>query len=202
MSIGIIDYGACNILSVYNSLYRLGEDPIIIKDPKLLSNCEKLVIPGVGSASNCIKNLKKNGLFTEILNFHKEKKPILGICLGFQIFAKNLFEDGKSNGLGFINADVIKLNIEKKFNIGWCEVFLENRISRELDANKISKYYFCHSFFLKFNNEFEKKYCVGITNSNYQIPSLFIKDNLIGCQFHPEKSQKSGEVIIRYFLDL
>ena len=202
MSIGIIDYGACNILSVYNSLYRLGEDPIIVSEPKLLKKCKKIVIPGVGSASNCIKNLKKNGLFEEIINFHKEQKPILGICLGFQIFSKNLYEDGKSNGLGFINADVIKLNIKKKFNIGWCEVYLENKISQKINTNKISKYYFCHSYFLKFNNGLEKKYCVGVTNSHHQIPSLFIKDNLIGCQFHPEKSQKSGEHIIRYFLNI
>ena len=71
MSIGIIDYGACNILSVFNSFYRLGVDPIIIKKPNELKNCDKIVIPGVGSAFNSIKNLKSSGIFEEIKKFNE-----------------------------------------------------------------------------------------------------------------------------------
>ena len=202
LKLGIIDYEACNIFSVYNSFYRLGENPEIIKNSKDIKSFDKIVIPGVGSANKSINYLKEFGFFEEILNFTKKGKNILAICLGFQIFSKVLYEDGISNGFGFIDADVIKLNIKKNFNIGWCPVDINDEYSKEIGLPNSANFYFCHSYYLKLNHENERKFSVGNYKNIDLIPSLFIKDNLIGCQFHPEKSQNSGQKILQYFIKL
>ena len=202
MNIGIIDYGACNILSVYNSIYRLGKNPKIIKSCKDFNFIDKIIIPGVGSAYQSIISLKETEIFYEIKNFYERKKYIFGICLGFQIFANKLYEDGLSEGLNFIDAHVVNLEIKGKFNIGWRQVEIEKNISKIMNLNEISSFYFCHSYYLKFNNFEEKKFCIGKTTDIMDIPSIFFKNNLIGCQFHPEKSQKNGEKMIKFFLDL
>ena len=88
MKIGIINYEAGNLQSVYNSIFNLGYDPIVIDNKQELRNIDKLIIPGVGSANLAIKTLKQRGLKEEIINFYEKEKYILGICLGFQIFAK------------------------------------------------------------------------------------------------------------------
>ena len=202
MNIGILDYGACNLLSVYNSIYRLGENPRIIRSYKDFNFLDKIIIPGVGSAYQCIRFLKDKEIFNEIKNFYLKKKYIFGICLGFQIFANKLYEDGLSDGLNLIEADVVNLEIKEKFNIGWGMVKIDKDISKIMNLNEISSFYFCHSYYLKFSNIEEKKFCIGKTIGIPDIPAIYIKDNFIGCQFHPEKSQKNGEKIIKFFLKL
>ena len=201
MKLGILDYDACNLSSIYYSTYRIGYDPIIIKTAKEISRLDKLIIPGVGSAFNCLNYLKKNGIFYEIKNFLELGKPILGICLGLQIFSKKLNEHGVSEGFGFIDADTIPLNNLNYYNIGWSKLkFKEkNNLPKEITLN--NDFYFCHSYKLKFNNSKEEEYCIGYTKNKTLIPSMIIKNNLIGVQFHPEKSQKNGEMIIKFFLD-
>lgn len=202
LKLGIIDYGACNIFSVYNSFYRIGENPEIIKNSNDIRLFDKIVIPGVGSANKSIDYLRKFGFFEEILNFAKKGKPILAICLGFQIFSKILHEDGVSEGFSLIDADVIKLNIKKNFNIGWCPVEINDYFSKKIGLSTTSNFYFCHSYYLKFNNENEKKFSVGNYKNLDLIPSLYVRDNFFGCQFHPEKSQNSGQKILQYFINI
>ena len=98
MKVGILDYKACNLGSVFFSLYKLGVDPIIINSPKKLSEMDKLIIPGVGAAKNCMDFLKYNSFIEPIKKFLCNK-PVLGICLGMQIFAKKLYENGLSEGI-------------------------------------------------------------------------------------------------------
>ena len=202
MNIGILNYKACNLSSIYNSIYRLGYDPIIIDSSKKIKNLDKLIIPGVGSAKHCLDFIKKNGIFDEINEYLELKKPILGVCLGLQIFSKNLYEHGNSKGFGLINADVLPIDNSNFYNIGWSKLnFNENNnLPKPIILNNI--YYFCHSYKLKFNESSEKKYCLGYVENKNIIPAMIIKNNFIGLQFHPEKSQKSGEIIIKYFLDL
>ena len=119
MQIGIIDYGAGNINSVYNTIYNLGYNPIIIEDVNQISNIDRLIVPGVGSAFKSLEVLKKRGFFNKIQNLINSNIPILGICLGFQIFSKKLFEDGESNGLNLIEGNIVPINKPATFNIGW-----------------------------------------------------------------------------------
>jgi len=201
MNIGILDYNACNISSIYYSIYRLGYDPKIIKNSKELKDIDKLIIPGVGAAKNCIDYLNQNGLFNEIQKFLASQKPILGICMGFQIFATNLHEHGLSQGLGLIDAEIIPFKKTNLFNIGWqnVEINKKNKIFRNIENN--NSFYFCHSHYLKFNNKKDEEECVGISKFGTLVPSLVIKENFMGMQFHPEKSQKNGSNLIKYFLN-
>ena len=102
MKISILNYDACNLASVYNSFYRLGVEIKIIEKANEIKSSDKIIIPGVGSAKHAIDYLTKKELLEPLKNFISSGKPILGICLGFQLFAKKLFENGESNGLGFI----------------------------------------------------------------------------------------------------
>lgn len=199
MKIAIIHYDACNLKSVFNAIYRLGYDPVIISNYKKLDTFDKIIIPGVGSAYECIKYLKKNKLFDEILNVYEKKKSILGICLGMQIFAKNLYENGISEGFNLFNGNVIKMK-NKKFNIGWMDVKYTNGFKIN-NNNKRPNYYFCHSYYLNFIDKDEKTYCFGYSDNELKIPSIIQKRNYLGCQFHPEKSQKNGEDFLKFFLN-
>jgi|MDTF01.1.fsa_nt_gb glutamine amidotransferase len=201
MKIGILDYNACNISSIYYSIYRLGLDPIIIKDKEKIKDVDKLIIPGVGAAKSCVDYLHKNGMFLEIENFLSSQKPILGICLGLQIFTKKLYEHGISDGIGLIDAEVLPIGKPNIFNIGWSNVKIKEEKNIPKNLTGTSSFYFCHSYYLKFGSEKEKSNCVGFASLNVDIPSLIIKNNFMGVQFHPEKSQKNGLNLIRYFLD-
>jgi len=198
MKIGILNYNACNLASIYHSIYRIGFNPIIVNEKKELKNIDKLIIPGVGAAKSCIDYLKEKELFFEIKNFLDLKKPILGICLGLQIFSKKLYEHGESEGLNFIDANVVPFR-KQKINIGWSKLIInDNEIFKEF-SNK--SFYFCHSYYLDLLNSPDKKYCKGLIYCDENIPSLIIKKNFMGVQFHPEKSQTIGNKFINKFLN-
>ena len=184
MKIGIVDYEAGNMLSVFNSIYNLGYDPVIIKESKNIKNMDKLVIPGVGSAYHALLNLNKNGFIEEL-----------------QIFGKKLLEDGNSDGIGLFDGIVKPLKKPQVFNIGWCKVDINLNLAEKIGLNKISDFYFCHSFFLDLAKESKKKLIYGNTVFHENIPAIVIKNNFIGSQFHPEKSQSNGRKFIKYFLD-
>ncbi|MDA7768048.1 imidazole glycerol phosphate synthase subunit HisH [Candidatus Pelagibacter sp.] len=197
MNIGILNYNACNLASIYNSIYRLGYDPIVINKVNEFKNIDKLIVPGVGAAKSCLEYMKNNNFVDEIQNFLVKGKPILGICLGLQIFSKNLFEHGKTNGLDFLNAEVIPFK-NLKTNMGWFNLVLkDNEILNDFN-NK--SFYFCHTYYLNFLNLNEKKYCFGLTDNENNIPSIIIKKNFMGVQFHPEKSQGNGNKFLDKFL--
>lgn len=200
MKIGIVDYGACNLSSIYNSVYRLGYNPLIIRNLADFKNLDRLIIPGVGAAKKCIESLKEKKFFEEIIKFYNTGKPVLGICLGMQIFGKNLFEHGKSYGFGIVDADIVKIDKKNPFNIGWRTINLkDNSKIKNIIPNK-SCFYFCHSYFMSFNTPLEKIYCEGFVDEKKAIPSIVIKNNYIGTQFHPEKSQGLGEKFIQNFI--
>ena len=199
MKVGILDYKACNLGSVFSSLYRLGINPIIINTTKKIFEMDKLIIPGVGAAKNCISYLKQNSFIEPIKKF-LTNKPVLGICLGMQIFAKKLYENGVSEGIGHIDGEVKKLDTKIKFNIGWREVKFINKINKKMKIDDMSSFYYCHSYYisLKKNN-----YCAATScmESSNQIPAIIYKDNFIGTQFHPEKSQTNGSKFLEFFLN-
>jgi len=202
--IGILDLKICNLSSVSSAVYNLGFDIKIIKiDQKdQLNDISHLIIPGVGSFSNISKEYFENKNFSSELNNYKKKgKPLLGICLGMQFLATEGFENNKSKGLNFIEANVNLMETDntKNFNlphVGWNEInILKNHAIFDGIKNN-SNFYFVHSYQIVLkNNEFlfaETKYLK-------KFPSIIIKDNVIGFQFHPEKSSKNGLKILENF---
>ena len=202
--IGILDFEICNLTSVSSAVYNLGFDIKIIKiDQKdQLKEISHLIIPGVGSFSNISQEYFRNKNFVSELDDYKKKgKPILGICLGMQFLITEGFENNKSKGLNFIDGSVnlMETDKSKEFNlphVGWNEInILKNHEIFEGIKNN-SNFYFVHSYQVMLeNNEFlfaETKYLK-------KFPSIIIKDNVIGFQFHPEKSSKNGLKILENF---
>ena len=201
MKIGILDYNACNLKSVFNSIYRQGYDPIVVKDYEQFGEIDKLVIPGVGSANQAIKYMNKNGLTKGINELLLKEIPILGICLGMQIFAKKLYEGGLINGIGYIDAEIQALNKNKISRIGWYKNKIDNNLSNKLLLDKSKSFYFCHAYYFKNFSNNDKKYCLGFVDQDKAVPSIIIKNKFIGTQFHPEKSQENGTKILNLFLE-
>jgi len=200
MKISLLDYGACNIESVKSAFYSLGVDNKLISKPEEIKNSEKIVIPGVGAAKTSIDNLKSNNLFQPLKEYINAGKPILGICLGFQLFANKLYENGLSNGFEFLDAEVVSFsNNKKKFHIGWNTININENLEKFFKIKSESSFYFCHSYYLKLKND--KNLFFGKTKFLTNFPSIIVKNNIMGVQFHPEKSQSNGIKILEKFIN-
>lgn len=214
MLIGVIDYKYCNFYSIFSKLDILTPNIKIIKKAKDIKKCDKIVIPGTGSAYIAMNYLTKEGFTDEIKNFQKKGKTILGICLGMQIFFNNLYEGKKTKGLNFFDSDVIALTNKQKIttNVGWRQLKKNNFSSTELEEKIFHKkqYYFCHSHYVSIKKE-EEQFVKYSARSDYNskdifesslIPSIIERENILGFQFHPEKSQKLGMKALVHFIDL
>jgi len=200
----IIDYGLGNLGSIKNMLKKIGVDSVITSDLDTISNAKKIILPGVGSFDNGIKNLDDLGLIP-ILNRKvlEESIPILGICLGMQLFTKSS-EEGTLDGLGWVNAESVKFKTEhlkERFSVphmGWEYITQQKESKLMLDMYQESKFYFVHSYYVKCNIDTDVLF-----GSNYihDFVSAFEKDNIIGVQFHPEKSHKFGMKLLKNFVD-
>ena len=202
MITGIIDYGMGNLLSVKNAIEYLGYNAEIINNPKELSSFDKLILPGVGSFESCINNLKKFN-FIEPLNNEVliNKKKILGICLGMQVMAKKGFEGGEFDGLGWFDADVVKIESKNKKikvpNIGWKPISFDKKNPLFNNLPNLVELYFVHSYHVSCNNSNDR---IATSNHGITITASINKENIYGTQFHPEKSQDLGLKIIENFL--
>ena len=166
MKVSILDYDAGNLASVYNCFYNLGASVKVINNYKDIKKAERLVVPGVGSAKYSIDYLNKNKMFNELKLFIETGRPILGICLGLQIFGKNLCEHGKSEGLGFIDADVKEISVKNKSimsHIGWNKIDSNKELTKRLNIKENTYFYFCHSYSL---NIYKKSKLDHHTNSS------------------------------------
>ncbi len=203
LRIAIIDYSAGNIHSVYRAFLKTNVSIDIVNKDTDLGRFDAVVMPGVGACGSAINFLTKTGLTNRLNHFVLElKKPILGICLGFQIMAE-FSEEGNVKGLGWIPAKVYHIrNVVKDFirvpHIGWNDV---NANSKDLTllAGMIEKpnFYFAHSFFVPL-----KDIDGSIGTTEYGVPfiSLYQNRNIYGTQFHPEKSYIGGAMLIQNFL--
>ncbi|MBI4649231.1 MAG: imidazole glycerol phosphate synthase subunit HisH [Bacteroidia bacterium] len=198
----IIDYGMGNLRSVYNKLIKLNADVLVSSSVDDIEKAAKLILPGVGHFLKGMKNLREYKIL-DILKKRvlEDKVPILGICLGMQLFAKHS-QEGDVEGLGWLDADVVRFRIKDKLrfkipHIGWNSVTLNKNISMFDNINALSLYYFVHSYHIVCNNSDD---ILTTTEYEYEFTSGVIKDNIIGLQFHPEKSQAQGAKIIGNFL--
>lgn len=199
--IAILDYGMGNLKSIYNMFKKIGIDSVITSDIEVIRNADKYLLPGVGSFDFGIKNLKKSSFFTvlekEVL---EHNKPILGVCLGMQLLT-NSSEEGTVKGLGWIDAETKKFDLEDKSlsvpHMGWNSVrpIVANGIFEELEENR---FYFVHSYYVACKND---ENILATSNYGKIFTCGIVKDNIYGVQFHPEKSHKFGMKLLKNFGD-
>ncbi len=198
----IVDYSCGNIDSVNSAITYHGFKGVVTRDPKMISNADKIILPGQGSFKIGVNNLKKYNLFDLIISKAlNDNTPILGICLGMQVLATMGFENGKENGLNLIPGNIEKMKeTELKLpHIGWNEI----KISKESPILKNIKnqtdFYFVHSyrFVCEDNDDI-------LTTTKYEdtFVSSVCKRNIFGVQFHPEKSLTAGLKLIKNFIDI
>ena len=208
MNVTIVDYQSGNISSVINSFKQVAKDKVkieITSDLNKIKSSDKLILPGQGSFKSCLDSLNSiNGLHDVLKEFATiNKKPLLGICVGLQMFGDVGYEDSETKGLGWLPGKVTKIdNQNGKFklpHIGWNEIEIvkESKIFKDIE-NK-SHMYFVHSY--EFVPE-DKSVISATTDYSSKIVCSIEKDNLFGTQFHPEKSNKAGLKIIENFLNL
>jgi len=200
----IIDYGMGNLGSIKNMLKKIGVSANISSDLSIIQSADRLILPGVGAFDNGIKNIQSKGL-TEILSEKvlKDKTPILGICLGMQIMTKSS-EEGSLPGLGWINARTVKFKLPSSThlrvpNIGWNKLNIENHHPLLEGINDKSRFYFVHSYHVCCENPED---AISTTLYGIEFISAFARGNIMGVQFHPEKSLKYGFKVLQNFIHL
>ena len=202
MKVGVIDYGASNIFSVVRALNSLGASTKIVKTPEDFKNTDKLVFPGQGSMGSCSKKLSENNLRDSLIDA-LNNFPFLGICLGLQILFSESEESEGEKGLNIFSEKIEKFSeFEDKTvkipHMGWNQVEISQNHFLLKDIKSNENFYFVHSFASKEANQneiFSKTFHGEIFNSAVG------KDNIFATQFHPEKSGKSGLMILKNFLD-
>jgi imidazole glycerol-phosphate synthase subunit HisH len=201
--ITIIDYKTGNLGSIQNILKKIGETSVVTSDPQVIANATKLILPGVGSFDTGMSNLKNLDLIG-VLNQKalEEKVPVLGICLGMQLISKGS-EEGILQGLGWIDAQTVRFNFidtitYKIPHMGWNFVRKEKDSLLFTDMYPDARFYFVHSYYFKPNSDLD-----SLTTTEYEIrfTSAVEKGNVLGVQFHPEKSHKFGMKLLKNFVD-
>src|SRR3990172_853938 len=206
--IAIIDYGMGNLRSVQKGLEHTGHEAVVTSDAKTILNANKVVLPGVGAFSDCMKNLEQYGLIDAVHKSINSGKPFLGICLGLQLLFTESEEFGLSKGLDIIKGRVIrfkgpefetrnsKLETLKVPHMGWNSLSFKRRPPALIDVPENSHVYFVHSYHVVPEDN-----GVIATTTPYGIEfvSSIWKDNILAVQFHPEKSQALGLSILKRF---
>ena len=208
MNVTIVDYKSGNISSVINSFKEVAKDKVTIEvtsDLDKIKSSDKIVLPGQGSFKSCVDALNNIDGLTDTLNEFAitNKKPLLGICVGLQMFADIGYEETETKGLGWISGKVLKIdNQNGKFklpHIGWNQINIvkNSKIFKDIENN--SHMYFVHSY------EFvpkDEKVISATTDYSSNIVCAVEKENILGTQFHPEKSDRIGLKIIDNFINL
>jgi len=208
MNVTIVDYNSGNISSVINSFKEVAKEKVNIQvtsDLNKIKLSDKIVLPGQGSFKSCVDALNKINGLTDTLNEFviNDKKPLLGICVGLQMFADIGYEETETKGLGWISGKVSKINNQNgKFklpHIGWNQINIikNSKILQNIENN--SHMYFVHSYEFIPN---DKNVISATTDYSSNIVCSVEKENIYGTQFHPEKSDMLGLQIIKNFLNL
>ena len=199
----IIDYGVGNLASIRNILKKLGENAVISPEEAVIRQATKLILPGVGAFDTCARKLGDSGLLP-VLNekVMVEKTPVLGICVGMQLLTRGS-EEGRLPGLGWIGGEIIRFRQEsvqpalKVPHMGWREVQLNKESGLFMDMYDEPRFYFVHSYHPVLDNEAD---VLVYADYGYRFAAGMEKDNVMGVQFHPEKSHKFGMRMLENFL--
>lgn len=199
MKVAIINYGMGNVASVEKAIKLLGYFPVITNDAAEIQQCNYIILPGVGAFAQGMHNLQNLGL-VDILNDEviTNKKPFLGICLGMQLIATKGSEPNETNGLNWIEGEVIKINeVDKSIpHLGWNNITISNNEFLNEFNNK--DFYFIHSYHFKATNSID---IAATVNYGQDYVAIIQKDNILATQFHPEKSQTCGLDLLRTFFN-
>lgn len=200
--IAVVDYGMGNLGSILNILKKIGYAAKLTKQAEDIASAEKIILPGVGAFDDAMKALKARG-YVEALEYKviHEKTPILGICLGMQLFTKGSQEAKDEKGLGWFDAHTVRFNFpaEENFKVphmGWNYASPENNSLPPLHQEERMRFYFVHSYHVVCS---EEDIVMAKTSYGYDFASVIAKDNIVGVQFHPEKSHRYGMVLLSNF---
>lgn len=190
--VGILDYDMGNLFSVIQACRTIGLEVQIVTNSEELKKVDALILPGVGSFKKAMDNINKIGILNELTNF-SNSKPIMGICLGFQLLFKSSTEFGKTEGLGIIDGQIEKFDNKKVLRIphmGWNSMSYIKQINSPLQNIENHEVYFVHSYFAEVKDKniilSKTEYC------SFEFCSAIYYKNIFGTQFHPEKSGKVG----------
>ncbi|MDO4288663.1 MAG: imidazole glycerol phosphate synthase subunit HisH [Eubacterium sp.] len=201
--IAIIDYDVGNLKNVHTALKDIGLDSVITRDPKTVDSAEAIILPGVGAFKDAMDHLEKYDLITCLDKNVKAGKPLLGICLGMQVLFDQSHEDGLWQGLGYIPGEVVRFsNPNLKIpHMGWNNLVLNQPEHPLLVGIGSQDYvYFVHSYYA-IPKDFDKT-VVAYADYSVKVPGIVTRDNVIGMQFHPEKSGAVGTRLLMNFKEM
>lgn len=200
----IVDYGVGNLGSVRNMLKKAGFDSVISSDSLIVGNAEKIILPGIGAFDHCMVQFNRSGL-KEIVSRRvlEDKIPILGICVGLQMFMEKS-EEGSESGLGWIKGQTIKFKKDKLTDLkvphmGWSNVRVEKQSPIIQSLGIEPRFYFVHSYHVQPTDASD---VLLTANYGYDFTAAIGRENIYGVQFHPEKSHKYGMAILGNFANL
>lgn len=200
--IAIIDYDAGNLKSVEKAFVSLGETPVITRDPKVILEADKVVLPGVGAFGDAMGKLHQYGLVDVIKEVVKRGTPFLGVCLGLQLLFESSDEAPGVEGLGICKGKILRIPEQEGLKIphmGWNSLAYDNPGRLYAGIPEHSYVYFVHSYYLKAE---EPEIVVASTEYSAHIHASIEQGNVFACQFHPEKSSDVGLAILKNFIEL
>ena len=198
----IIDYGVGNLRSVINALEHTVKCSVCVSDNKKeLDSSDILILPGVGSFNEAMKNLHERDLFNNLNDeVTNRKKPLMAICLGMQLVMESSEEGGRSQGFGWIPGSVSRFQVSNKYHVphmGWDNIKVKNRNDLFEGIEQDPDFYFVHSFHVNCDEE----YVIASCDYGYEFTAALQKDNIVAFQFHPERSHKNGLRLLTNYIN-
>ena len=198
--IAVIDYGVGNLFSIKSSFARIGVDAVVTSDKKIIQNADRIMLPGVGAFEDAARKLRESGMADLLREEVKKGKYLMGICLGMQLLFDKSFEYGEHEGLGLLKGEVVPMKgyVDKNLKvpqIGWNGLHMERDSVLLKDCKEGDCVYFVHSYYASNCQDS----VIATTEYSRPITAAVEKDNVFGCQFHPEKSGEVGLKVMRAF---
>ena len=200
--IAIIDYDAGNLKSVEKALLYLGQDVLVTRDREKILSADKVILPGVGNFGDAMEKLKGYGLEEVIRETARQGKPFLGICLGLQLLFERSAEAPGVEGLGILKGEILRIPDREDLkvpHIGWNFLKLQNQGRLFAGLEEEPYVYFVHSYYLK---AADPQIVKAVTEYGVRIDASVESGNVFACQFHPEKSSRTGLAILKNFAEL
>ena len=197
--IAIVDYDVGNLKNVYTALSDVDLEGKITRDPKVLDDADAIILPGVGAFEDAMTHLKKYDLISSLNKNVQKGKTLLGICLGMQVLFDKSYEDGEFTGLGYIPGEIIRFKEStlKVPHMGWNNLTINIKDPIVQNISQNDYVYFVHSYYAKPTNF--KENVIAYANYGVKVPAIVRKENVIGMQFHPEKSALVGTQLLKNF---